>query len=57
MLLRLLFALPLALCVIWFLYLRFNGYTIAQGKQGFLYILIFSGVIALFYTTLLWLTH
>ena len=54
---KLLFTLPLALCFLWFLYLKHNGYTLRQGKQGFLYILVISAVIALFYTMMLWLTH
>lgn len=55
--LKLLFMLPIGLCLLWFFYLRINGYTMKQGKQGFVYILAFSGIIALFYTLLLWLTH
>ncbi|MBN7822059.1 hypothetical protein KJY73_15350 [Bowmanella sp. Y26] len=55
--LRLLFLIPAILCLIWYLYLRHNGYTVSQGKQGFKYILIFSAVIGGFYTLLLWLTH
>ena len=43
--------------MLWFLYLRYNGYTVSQGKQGFMYILGFSVVVAAFYTLLLWLTH
>ncbi|WP_026377027.1 hypothetical protein [Aestuariibacter salexigens] len=54
---KLLFMLPVGLCFLWFLYLKHNGYTLKQGKQGFLYILIISAVIALFYTLMLWLTH
>ena len=54
---RLLFLLPLCLCVIWFLYLKSRGYTIAQGKQGFTYILIFSAIIAGFYALLIMLTR
>lgn len=56
-LLRLLFLVPAILCLIWYLYLRHNGYSLSQGKQGFVYILIFSAVIGGFYTLLLWLTH
>ncbi|GAB3034555.1 hypothetical protein [Bowmanella dokdonensis] len=55
--LRLLFLIPAILCLIWYLYLRHNGYTAAQGKQGFIYIFVFSAVIAAFYTLMLWLTH
>ncbi|MFT5162894.1 MAG: hypothetical protein ACI9FJ_001474 [Alteromonadaceae bacterium] len=55
--LRLLFLLPLMLCFLWFGYLSVNNWTMAQGKQGFIYILTFSGVIALFYTLMLYLTN
>ncbi|MDF2178249.1 hypothetical protein P2G88_08285 [Aliiglaciecola sp. CAU 1673] len=55
--LRLLFLIPAVLCLIWYFYLRHNGYTMAQGRQGFIYILVFSAVIAGFYTLMLWLTH
>ncbi len=54
---RLLFLIPLVLSIIWILYLRANDYTLKQGKQGFLYIFIFSGVIAIFYTVMMFLTQ
>ena len=56
-LIQLLFIIPLILCFGWFLYLRQHEYTFEQGKQGFLYILIFSAAIALFYTALMFLTR
>jgi len=49
--------LPLGLCIIWFLYLGVKGYELQQGKQGFVYILIFSAIIAAFYTLMLWMTR
>ncbi|WP_168171542.1 hypothetical protein [Lacimicrobium sp. SS2-24] len=55
--LRLLFLIPAVLCLIWYLYLRHQGYSLKQGKQGFIYILMFSAVIAAFYTLMLWLTN
>lgn len=55
--LRTLFLIPLVLCIIWFLYLRANGYTMKQGKKGFVYILAFSAAIAGFYTLLMLLTN
>jgi hypothetical protein len=54
---KLLFLIPLSLCLLWFAYLKSRGYTLGEGKQGFVYILIFSSVIAAFYTALLWLTR
>lgn len=53
---RLLFMIPLVLCLAWILYLKANNYSLKQGKQGFLYILILSAVIALVYTVLMYLT-
>ena len=53
---RLLFVLPLVLCLAWMLYLKANNYSLKQGKQGFIYILIFSAVIAAVYTVLMYLT-
>ncbi|GGD66510.1 hypothetical protein [Lacimicrobium alkaliphilum] len=55
--LRLLFLIPAVLCLLWYLYLRNQGYSLAQGKQGFIYILLFSAVIGAFYALMLWLTH
>lgn len=55
--LRLLFLLPLVLCLLWYLYLRSNNWTIEQGKKGFIYILSFSAAIAGFFTLMLFLTN
>lgn len=54
---KLLFVVPLVLSLIWIAYLKQFGYSLEQGKKGFLYICIFTGAIALFYGSLLWLTH
>ncbi len=54
---RLLFLIPLILSVVWILYLKSRGYTLKQGKQGFLYIFIFSAVIAVFYTLMMLVTQ
>ncbi|WP_417656909.1 hypothetical protein [Pseudidiomarina aestuarii] len=53
---RFLFLIPLVLSVLWFVYLRVNGWTLRQGLRGFIYILIFSSFVAIVYTLLLWLT-
>nr|WP_100656380.1 hypothetical protein [Alteromonas flava] len=55
--LRLLFLVPLILCVAWTMYLKSKGYTLQQGKQGFKYILVFSAAIAVAYTALLFITQ
>ncbi|MFC0120323.1 hypothetical protein [Pseudoalteromonas xiamenensis] len=39
---RLLFLMPIILCVIWYLFLRHYGVPIQKGRKGFVYILIFS---------------
>lgn len=54
---RLLFLIPLLLCLGWAFYLQSRGYTLRQGKQGFVYILILSSIIAVFYTLMWWLTN
>ncbi|CUS48645.1 hypothetical protein Ga0003345_1615 [Idiomarinaceae bacterium HL-53] len=54
---RLLFLIPLILCLLWITYLVQRGYRIRDGKQGFIYIFIFSTVIAVFYTLMMWLTR
>ena len=54
---RLFFLLPLVLSLLWLWYLRSHGYSLAQGKQGFVYILAFSALIAAFFTLMLHLTH
>lgn len=53
---RLLFLIPLVLCLVWSIYLTMNGYRLRDGKQGYIYILIGSLIIALFYTLMWWLT-
>ncbi|WP_417684302.1 hypothetical protein [Pseudidiomarina gelatinasegens] len=53
---RFLFLIPLILSVIWFVYLRLNGWSMRQGLKGFIYIAVFSVFIAVAYTVLLWLT-
>ena len=54
---RYLFLIPLMLCILWTIYLQANGYRIRDGKQGYLYIIIISSVIAAFYTLMLWVTN
>ncbi|WP_198683884.1 hypothetical protein [Aliidiomarina celeris] len=54
---RLLFLIPVLLCLAWALYLTSRGFSLKQGKQGFAYILGFSGVIAAFYTLMWFVTN
>ncbi|NQZ09459.1 MAG: hypothetical protein HRT35_20085 [Algicola sp.] len=51
---RFLFLLPLVLVLIWFAYLRANNWTMSEGKQGFYYILAFSGFVAAFFGMMLY---
>lgn len=51
---RFLFLMPLVLGLIWLAYLRANNWTTSQGKQGFYYILGFSGVVAAFFGMMLY---
>jgi hypothetical protein len=55
--LRLLFLLPLVLCLIWYSYLSANNWTVAQGKKGFIYIMAFSGSVAAFFLLMLLVTN
>ncbi len=52
-----LFLIPLVLCFLWTLYLRSHGYRLAQGQQGYVYILLLSGTILGFMSLMLWLTN
>jgi hypothetical protein len=54
---RMLFLLPIGLCLIWTAYLKLRGFTLGQGKQGYIYILIFSAVIAVFYAVVMFITQ
>lgn len=53
---RYFFIIPLLLSLFWLLYLRANGWSIKQGYKGFIYIAVFSAVIAAFYTTMMFVT-
>lgn len=54
---RLLFMIPLVLCLLWTIFLQLNGYQLRDGVQGYKYILILSAIIAAFYTLMWWLTN
>lgn len=54
---RLFFLVPIAMCVIWWFYLDAKGYTLRQGLRGYAYILAFNGIILLFFTLMIFVTH
>jgi hypothetical protein len=47
---KFLFLIPVVLCALWYAYLNVRGYSLGQGKQGFLYIIVVSLVVVLFFT-------
>jgi hypothetical protein len=47
---KFLFLIPVVLCALWYGYLSSRGYSVAQGKQGFVYIMVISTVIIVFFT-------
>ena len=53
---RFLFLIPLVLCLLWGGYLHYRGYSWRDGKQGFLYILVLSAIIAAFFSVVSVLT-
>ncbi|EKE84293.1 hypothetical protein [Idiomarina xiamenensis] len=54
---RLFVIIPIVLCLLWLVYLRWHGWSLKQGRQGFVYIIVFSATIAAFYSVMLWLTQ
>jgi hypothetical protein len=54
---RLMFLLPIVLCLLWFFFLKQNNLSVKQGKKGFLYILGFSGFILGFFTLMIFVTN
>jgi hypothetical protein len=53
---RLLFLLPIVLCLGWYFFLRQNGVPIKQGKSGFMYILAFSAFVLGFFVLMMQIT-
>lgn len=53
---RFLFLIPLVLGLVWWFYLLANGYSLKQGRKGFIYILLVSVFISAIYGLLLWVT-
>lgn len=54
---RLLFLLPIILCLVWYFFLKSNGVPIKKGKKGFIYILAFSAIVLGFFILMLQVTH
>lgn len=54
---RLLFLIPVLMCLGWYLYLRKNGWSVRQGWKGFACIIGFHTVIALCLFIIMLLTH
>jgi hypothetical protein len=54
---RLLFLLPVVLCLIWYFFLKKNGVPIKQGKKGFIYILAFSALVLGFFILMIQVTQ
>jgi hypothetical protein len=52
---KFLFLIPLVLMLLWTAYLKQNNYSLAQGKQGFMYIGVISGTILLGFGLLMFL--
>jgi heme/copper-type cytochrome/quinol oxidase subunit 3 len=54
---RLLFLLPIILCIGWYLFLNANQVPIKQGKKGFIYILAFSTCVLGFFILMIQVTE
>ncbi|QYJ76405.1 MULTISPECIES: hypothetical protein [Shewanella] len=52
-----LFLFPIILCLLWTIFLRFNGIPLSKGKTGYIYIIAISGTLIVLMTLLLWLTR
>ena len=54
---KLLYLIPVVMCVIWYWYLQQRGFSVKQGQKGFAYIIGFNLIIALSLWLLMWLTQ
>ncbi|WP_417669305.1 hypothetical protein [Pseudoalteromonas tetraodonis] len=54
---RLLFLLPIILCLGWYFFLRHYAIPIKQGKKGFIYILVFSAFVLGFFVLMMQITE
>ncbi|KPH90552.1 hypothetical protein AN392_00309 [Pseudoalteromonas sp. P1-16-1b] len=54
---RLLFLLPIILCLGWYFFLRHYAIPLKQGKKGFIYILVFSAFVLGFFVLMMQITE
>lgn len=54
---RLFFMLPVIMCLVWAVYLKLNDYELKQGMGGFIKIIGFNLVLALFLTVMIYVTR
>ncbi|PWS54012.1 hypothetical protein [Pseudoalteromonas sp. meg-B1] len=54
---RLLFLLPIILCIGWYFFLRHYAIPLKQGKKGFIYILVFSAFVLGFFVLMMQITE
>lgn len=54
---RLLFLLPIVLCLGWYWFLRYYNVPIKHGRKGFMYILIFSAFVLSFFLLMIQVTE
>ena len=54
---RLLFLLPIVLCLGWWWFLRVNDIPLKKGRKGFIYITIFSLFLLGFFTFMVYVTN
>ena len=54
---RLLFLLPIILCLGWYFFLRHYTIPLKQGKKGFIYILVFSAFVLGFFVLMMQITE
>jgi len=52
---KFLFLIPIVLCLLWLAYLRSGGYSLSEGKQGFIYIIVISGTILVAFSAIMFL--
>lgn len=54
---RVLFLIPIILCIVWYLFLRQNQIPIKKGRKGFVYILAMSTLVLGFFIIMMHLTN
>ncbi|MBE0362877.1 hypothetical protein PULV_a0466 [Pseudoalteromonas ulvae UL12] len=54
---RLMFLLPIILCLAWYFFLKANNVTMKEGRKGFFYILAFSAILLGFFSMMIYITQ